>query len=89
MTALQLNAGAAGARLRRYAVRNASLVLSYLVLAAMGLYYLSFAARHGQLSVFSITAVFNNTMPLLMPPSDRRSSCSPGASTCPSARSSA
>ena len=66
MTALQLNAGAAGARLRRYAVRNASLVLSYLVLAAMGLYYLSFAARHGQLSVFSITAVFNNPMPLLI-----------------------
>ena len=38
MSAVELNAGPAGARLRRYAVRNASLVLSYLVLAAMGLY---------------------------------------------------
>jgi ribose transport system permease protein len=66
VSALEPHAGPVGKRLRRYAVRNASLVLSYLVLAAMGLYYLGFAAGHGQLSVFSITAVFNNTMPLLI-----------------------
>jgi ribose transport system permease protein len=55
-----------GTLFRRYAQRNASLLLSYLVLAAMGLYYVIFAAGHGQLSVFSVTSIFNNTMPLLI-----------------------
>jgi ribose transport system permease protein len=57
---------AGGTLFRRYAQRNASLLLSYLVLAAMGLYYVVFAASHGQLSVFSVTSIFNNTMPLLI-----------------------
>jgi ribose transport system permease protein len=55
-----------GTLFRRYAQRNASLLLSYLVLAAMGLYYVVFAVSHGQLSVFSVTSIFNNTMPLLI-----------------------
>ena len=53
-------------RLQRYALRNASLLLSYLVLAVMGLYYVAYAGSHGQLSVFSVTSIFNNTMPLLI-----------------------
>jgi ribose transport system permease protein len=55
-----------GNLLRRYAQRNASLLLSYLVLGAMGLYYVVYAVSHGQLSVFSVTSIFNNTMPLLI-----------------------
>jgi ribose transport system permease protein len=55
-----------GNLLRRYAQRNASLLLSYLVLAAMGLYYVVYAGSHGQMSVFSVTSIFNNTMPLLI-----------------------
>ncbi|HLW61281.1 MAG TPA: ABC transporter permease [bacterium] len=67
MSAAELRGSAAGGScLRRYAARNASLVLSYLVLAVMGLYYVSYALGHGQLSVFSVTSVFNNTMPLLI-----------------------
>jgi ribose transport system permease protein len=58
--------GGADGRLRRYAVRNAPLMLSYLVLTAMGAYYIAYSAGHGQLSVFSVTSVFNNTMPLLL-----------------------
>jgi ribose transport system permease protein len=66
MSTAALERESLGVRLRRYALRNASLVLSYLVLAAMGIYYLTYAAGHGQLSVFSVTSVFNNTMPLLI-----------------------
>jgi len=67
VSAAELRGSAAGGScLRRYAARNASLVLSYLVLAVMGLYYVSYALGHGQLSVFSVTSVFNNTMPLLI-----------------------
>jgi ribose transport system permease protein len=66
MSAAEVEVGTAVAQLRRYAVRNASLVLSYLVLATMGLYYVAYAAIHAQLSVFSVTSVFNNTMPLLL-----------------------
>jgi len=66
MSALALEREPLGERLRRYALRNASLVLSYLVLVAMVIYYVAYAAGHGQLSVFSVTSVFNNTMPLLI-----------------------
>lgn len=66
MSAVLPRRGGAGGRLQRYALRNAALVLSYLVLAAMGAYYIAYAAGHGQLSVFSVTSVFNNTMPLLL-----------------------
>lgn len=66
MSAMALEREPLTARLRRYALRNASLVLSYLVLLAMGIYYVAYAAGHGQLSVFSVTSVFNNTMPLLI-----------------------
>ncbi len=51
---------------RRYLLRHTPLLLSYAVLAAMSLYYIAYAARHGQLTVFSVTSVFNNTMPLLI-----------------------
>jgi ribose transport system permease protein len=66
VSAAELRGSAAGGSLRRYAARNVSLVLSYLVLAVMGLYYVTYALGHGQLSVFSVTSVFNNTMPLLI-----------------------
>ncbi len=66
MSAVAAARPSAGDRFRRYARRNASLLLSYLVLTVMGLYYVGYAAGHGQLSVFSVTSVFNNTMPLLV-----------------------
>jgi ribose transport system permease protein len=66
VNAVTLTRLAARDRLRHYALRNASLLLSYLVLATMGLYYVAYAGSHGQLSVFSVTSIFNNTMPLLI-----------------------